>query len=366
MKIKLGFFTGARSEYGIARSFLRNIDNDRKFDLSIFVNGMHLLKKFGYTASEIINDGFSIDSLIKTYTEDGDEKVFEFTNSVEKIYKTLLKKELDAIYIIGDRIEAYAAALAAHFLKIFIIHSGGGTITAGCVDNIYRNNITHLANLHLADSLKHYHQILRLKNDDKKNVCFVGSTSVDAIIKFKQKVVSITDVFPTIRPREFALMTFHPVTSIQEPIHKIMNACIKNIISCGFDILITYPNNDEGHIDIINVIDKWSEHENLFVSKSLGVESYYSALNDCAFLIGNSSSGVIEAPYFNKSILNIGKRQDGRDKDIGVIDVSAEINIVLKSIKKGFEQGWPTYECNYLYGDGNSVEKRKKAILESL
>ena len=145
-----------------------------------------------------------------------------------------------------------------------------------------------------------------------------------------------------------------------------MDACIQTIVDNDFGVLITYPNNDEGHSDIIKVIDKWSDHKCLFVSKSLGAQRYYSALYDCAFVIGNSSSALIEAPYFHKPILNIGSRQKGRDKDVGVNDIPADVKSVKKSIEEGFQQGWRGCECNFLYGDGNAIEKRKKAISKSL
>ena len=193
----------------------------------------------------------------------------------------------------------------------------------------------------------------------------MGSVAVDAIFEFQKNPVSITNVFPQIQKCGFALMTFHPVTLIKEPIPELMNICIKEIIDNGYDVIVTYPNNDEGHEDIIKIIEKWADHKNLFVSKSLGAQRYYSALHDCAFVIGNSSSALIEAPYFRKTVLNVGTRQHGRDKDVGVREVSADPVSVEKEVSEGFQQGWHACECNCLYGNGDSVEKRREAILRS-
>lgn len=140
--------------------------------------------KSGYTLSELVSDGFNIETIIKTYREKGDEKVYEFTNSVDKIYRTLRDKKLNTVFVIGERIEAYASALAAHFLKIPVIHLGGGTIANGAVDNMYRYNITCLSSVHLATSRKCFERLLSLEVIDKNTIWFVGSSVVDAIIEF--------------------------------------------------------------------------------------------------------------------------------------------------------------------------------------
>ena len=138
---KIGFFTGARSEYGLSVSLLKALNNEDKINLLIYPNGLHLLNTYGTTIKEIINDGFSIGREIKTYNEKGKKKIFELTESINKIFSVINKSSLDGIIICGDRIEAYATALASHFINVPLFHIGGGVITKGAVDNIYRFNI---------------------------------------------------------------------------------------------------------------------------------------------------------------------------------------------------------------------------------
>ena len=354
-RIRIGFFTGWRCEYGLTVELLRILDDDPEIELLIYPNGLHLLKKFGYTVDEIEEDGFTIGEKIYSYTEKGEDKVFELTNSINMIYKVISEAKLDGIIVNGDRIEAYAAALSAHFCKIPIFHIGGGVITKGAVDDIYRYNITNLADVHFVTNKSAYERLLKLETLNIDNIHFSGSTAIDRILKFKKEPGNINDIFPAIRPGRFALMTFHPVTRRNEPTKDIMGEAIGIILKNKFDVLITYPNNDVGYERILSEIEKWSSNPNVFVSKNLGAKAYYSALNDCTFVIGNSSSGVIEAPYFNKVVLNVGSRQEGRDKDDLVKDIGTES--MLNAINEGFKDGWKNADCSNLYGSGDSSKK---------
>ena len=134
MKIKIAFFTGARSDYGVTKKLIKRLNDDEIFDVKIFVSGMHLLKKYGNTFEEITNDGFSIHKKINTYQEIAKDKRNEFSETINKVYEIVKNEELDVGYIVGDRIEAYGVALALHFLNIPIIHYAGGQITKGAVE----------------------------------------------------------------------------------------------------------------------------------------------------------------------------------------------------------------------------------------
>ena len=355
--IKLGYFTGWRNEYGLSVSLLRYLESDPDIELLIYPNGLHLLKNFGNTVDEIEKDGFTIGERIYTYSENGNEKAFELTNSVNMINKVMKKSNLDGIIVCGDRIEAYAAALAAHFNELFLFHIGGGVITKGAVDNIYRYNISNLATTHFVTCKSAYERLMKFEILENDDIHFVGSTAVDRIMEFKKNPVSIRNVFQNIQINKFALMTFHPVTKINEPIRELINISIQKIVNKNFDILITYPNNDSGYKNLLRVIDQWSSNSNVFIEKNLGSELYYSALNDCAFVIGNSSSGVIEAPYFEKPVINIGSRQDGREKDVGVYDIPANEKSIMKALELGFQKKWPPVKYNNLYGKGNVGKK---------
>ena len=172
MKIKIGFFTGARSDYGLTKKLIQNLIGDNDFEVKIFVSGMHLLDKYGNTFNEILDDGFPIYKKIPTYQEVAKDKRNEFSETLNNIYESVKKEKLHAGYIVGDRIEAYGVALALHFLSIPVLHYAGGQITKGAVDNIYRYNITNLAYLHFTTINTAYQRLLNLPTIKQEHLYF--------------------------------------------------------------------------------------------------------------------------------------------------------------------------------------------------
>jgi UDP-hydrolysing UDP-N-acetyl-D-glucosamine 2-epimerase len=360
--INIAYITGARSEYSLSKAFLRGLFDDGKMHVKLYVTGIHLLKKFGCTINEIKDDGFPIHKVIPIYEEEDNEKAFEFTNGVKCIYEALKSDDIDIAFVIGDRIEAYAASLACHFHKIPIMHSGGGNITEGAVDDIYRFNISNLAQIHLATSKSAYQRLLKLPLINRSNVYFTGSIAIDQIKEFQANPVKLSEAIPEIGNSQFCLMTFHPVTSADENIHTIMDFCIRNILEYNIKILVTYPNNDQGADNIIDLLKTWEEHPNVIIIKHLGAEKYYASLNEALFVIGNSSSGIIEAPYFQVPVINIGLRQQGREYDESVTDILPLEPQVRATIKNGFRNGWQRIKNNEFYGDGNTVSRIIKIL----
>lgn len=356
-KKKIGFFTGARSEYGIMKSFLKKIKDDPDLEYLLYVSGLHLLKKFGTTKNEIINDGFRVKTEIPVFDEISAPSYKEFAHLITVFSEILINDHPDVLLIVGDRIEAYSAAIACHFAKIPIIHLGGGNITEGANDNYYRYNITNLSSYHFATSKQNYNRILKLPIIKPENVFFTGSTAIDAILRFLNNPRPIKEFYPELDNKQYCLATFHPATASKEPIAEIMDKAIEFIHKQGFSVLITYPNNDEGFEQIIEIINKWQNHTGVVTVKNLGADLYYSALYSSSFVIGNSSSGLVEAPYFNKPVINIGTRQKGRETDTGVTSINCSDESLYSSLENGFSKNWPDVKGNNLFGDGNAAEK---------
>lgn len=356
MTKSIGFFTGARSDYGIMKNFIKAIKDSENYSYHIFISGIHLLKKFGNTLDEIKSDGFSNYTIVQSFSEDHEPGYKEFIKIVNDLSELFSTKKLDAIFLLGDRFETYAAALACHFSNLPIIHSGGGTITRGAVDNIYRYNISNLATYHFATSKGNFERLKSLPVTENENIFFTGSFAIDAIRKFQLQPKPISEILPELKRGDFCLMTFHPATKSTEDIALMMDIAIKKIISCGKKVLITFPNNDPGYQKIIRVIDKWSNNEDVVIREHLGAIGYYSALNDCYMVIGNSSSGIVEAPYFDKPVLNIGSRQEGREAD----EVIHTVPCVKSDVEKEIDLIFSNFEaekCNCIYGNGDSIER---------
>lgn len=356
MKRKIAIFTGARSEFGIMKNLIKRIASDIDLEYSLYVSGMHLLKEFGDTFKEIEAEDIKIHFKMPIYTENKAPDSKEFSNAIVTFSNVLAKDKPDGVFIIGDRPEAYAMALAAHFKKLKIYHSGGGTITRGAVDNIYRYNITNLSTHHLATSSMNYERLLSLPTVIKDDVYFTGSVAIDAIVNFLKHPVPISEYLKGLE-KNFCLMTFHSVTQNDENISEIMNEAIETILKNNFKILITYPNNDLGYQEIVEVIKKWENNHNICVVENLGSNRYYAAMYSCDFVIGNSSSGIIEASYFNKPVINIGTRQEGREADENIISLDADSVSVNNVLVKKFNEGWTPIKNNNIYGKGEAMEQ---------
>lgn len=366
MKKTIGFFTGARSDYGIMKNLIKEVQGADIFDQRIYVSGIHLLKKFGNTVEEIKNDGFGEFTVIEAFDEQNEPGYKEFSKIIDSLCQNLQKDAPDVMFLLGDRFETYAAALACHFCEVPIIHSGGGTITKGAYDNIYRYNISNLATYHYATSKGNYNRLLGLPVTVDDNIFFTGSFAIDAINEFKNNPRPIQEIVPGLESGNFCLITFHSATRAKENVAEMMNEVILKVLSSGKQVLLTYPNNDPGYKQILEVIEKWRSKNNVFVREHLGANGYYAALKDCLMVIGNSSSGIVEAPYFNKTVINIGTRQEGREADESIITVPCDKAIVLNLLKELLNGSEMQFSCNNIYGDGEALIKIRKILSDHI
>ena len=279
---------------------------------------------------------------------------------IDTLYKVLPNLKLDIVYIIGDRLEAYAAALVAHFLKIPVAHFAGGQITNGAVDNIYRYNISNLSTLHFVTNV---YAVERLKQSPiipNERIHLVGSSAIDSIKAYLKEPKDASAIDERLRRGNYSLMTFHSETmadSQKNTIPEVMDEAIKTIIEHGTHLLLTYPNNDDGSEDIIKVIEKWQNNPLVVVRKNLGAAYYYVACDNAQFVVGNSSSGVIEIPYFQKYTINVGERQSGRNAPKSVINVADDCEEVRKLLTTVLSDPICKLPQENIYGDGNSISR---------
>ena len=360
--MKIIFITGARSDYGPIRSVLEKVSLDKKFQLDILVHGMQLLEEFGSSHKEISADGFGNVLTLKTI-ESETSKAEEFLKTIDTLNDFFRKNRYDLAMVLGDRLETYAAALSLHFNGLPIMHFGGGHITTGSLDNIYRYGITGLSKYHLPSSKKSYENLMKMVNVHKDHVYLTGSPTVDKIQSFLKQKKSDYYRFNIFNNKKYALMSFHPSLEDTRLIIEIMRNSIDFITQQNLGVFITYPNNDEGSKEIINYIES-IKNQDVYSAPHLGSTEYYQSMHDSEFVIGNSSSGIIEAPYFNKPVINVGDRQNGRAKNESIVDVNARVDDVLNSLKEGFLMGWPDMENHYVYGKGNCAADTIRILLE--
>ena len=364
--IKIGFITGARSEYGVMKRVIREIAADDHFDVAIVATGMHYQHKYGDTINEIRRDALAPIIDAPCYVEEERDKEKDFVLLIDTLYNVFKEHPFDVVYIIGDRLEAYGAALSAHFLKIPVAHFAGGQLTNGAVDNIYRYNISNLATLHFVTNIFAKQRLLQCPIVDNDKVFHVGSSAIDSIKEYLKQPKDAADIDYRLSRGNYVLMTFHSETKgieSKNTIPEVMDFAITTIIENGIRLLITYPNNDDGSDAIIRIIEKWQDNPNVIVKKNLGSEYYYTAVDNSLFVIGNSSSGIIEIPYFQKYTINIGERQAGRNAPASVLSVPDDCIRVGTILKKVLSNPVCDIPQEFIYGKGDSIKKIHEILI---
>lgn len=354
---KIVFFTGARSDFSILEGVMKQFVRLKNVKIYLYISGIHTLRDFGLS-KKLIQDFRKVSKrTISIYGKKNNYTKIKLKFIIKRFQKELSKDKPDIIYILGDRFEAMGASIAAKSLNIPIIHSGGGDKTPGSKDEFYRNTISSLSSVIFATNQFSYE---RLKKKFKNKIIkFTGSPIISKIYNYKSKNKKKNK-----KKLKFALLTFHPTDNLKENIHKIMEKIISYLIYINMKVIITYPNNETGCYKIIRVIKKFSKNKRIEIYKNLG-NLYFEKLDKCEFLIGNSSSGIIEAPYFNKPFINVGKRQFNRDHDTNVISTGINFKKIKQSIDK-FKIKKKKIQNNFIFGKINACEIQKKEILKFL
>lgn len=365
---KIGVITATRAEYGVLRNVIQAISNDEELELCLMVTGAHLSEKYGYTIQEIYDDGYPIAEKIPILA--GGDSELEITRAMGRAMagfgEAFQRQKPDMLIVLGDRYELLPVCSAAVVMGIPIAHISGGEITEGIIDDVIRHCVTKMSQLHFPGCEEYRRRIIQM-GEEPERVFNYGDVGVENIKKLhylskndleKELNISLT--------RPYACVTFHPVTmekgTAKVQIEELLSA-ICSITDMQF--IITKSNADaEGQV-INAVIDKYTDMaENCICFYSVGIRRYLSLLRYCDMIIGNSSSGIIEAPCFGIPTINIGKRQRGRLKAESVIDCEPEHDAILKAIKKARTAEFKQLSSNVVnpYGDGNTSEMIVKEI----
>lgn len=366
---KIAVFTGTRAEYGLLYWLMKDIDASEGMSLQLLVSGAHLSPEFGNTYQYIERDGFTIDEkveiVLSSDTAVGVAKsvglgVLGFTDA-------LCRLDPDVLVILGDRFEALAAAQTAMLLRIPVLHLHGGEVTEGAYDDAIRHAITKLSSLHGVSTEEHRRRVIQL-GESPKMVCNVGAMGLDDLTRGNH--MSLHELESSIDfslNKPFFLLTYHSVTLAgEDPVSSFQSLLSAVDEYPEYKVVMTYPNADDGGRKIIPMIERFVKESKgrAIAVPSLGRERYYSALKYCCLVIGNSSSGIIEAPSFNTPTVNIGDRQKGRLAALSIINCSPVVEEISGAISKalmGLESGMYS-KIDNPYGSGNASKK----VLEML
>ena len=336
-KLQIAVFTGNRAEYGQLRQLILSIQENKSLELKLFVSASHLSQRFGSTISEIYSDNIKISKLIPIELDTIPmPSMTELTSMVIKGMGEALEDVKPYLCILlGDRYETFGAATACHLNKIPIAHLHGGETTLGAIDDKLRHSISQLSTWHFTAAEEYRNRVINMGHNEN-NVFNVGPLALDGIAN--KKDISRKDFEESTGykfSRKNLIITYHPETLLKDNGVSGFHELLEAIKDFKGNILFTHPNADAGGSEIIDMIKLFSSNnsEKTFVVPSLGNKLYLSALSLFEGLLGNSSSGIIEAPIIGIPVLNIGNRQKGRLKFGKVHDVKANSKDIKEGIK---------------------------------
>ena len=366
LSMKIAVISVARSDYSLLLPVIKEIIKHPKLELNLVVSGSHLEERFGYTVRAIEEDGIPITERIAL-------RIFDQTplgtarslgEASVAFAETYSRLNPDLILLLGDRFEMFAAGVAAVPLMIPIAHIHGGEETEGALDNQFRHALTKLSHVHFT-STEIYADRVRQMGEEPWRVHVSGAPGLDNIGTFKT-VVDFETRFGVPLCSESVLVTLHPTffgtsLSIEAQLYCLFDA----LTQLQRPIRFTYPNADPSGEVIIKRIEEFcNANSNARVVKNLSTDGYFTALGQVALMVGNSSSGIIEAASFRLPVVNIGSRQQGRIRAANVIDVdfdTAKITAALnRALSREFKETIKTVQNPY--GDGNAAKKIISAL----
>jgi len=353
---RVAVVTGTRAEYGVLHSTMTAIRRHRRLELQLVVTGMHLLRKFGHTIDQVKADGWRIDARVPMQTGRGDhlDQAVGLSRGVAGMARYFERAGTDVVVVLGDRIEAMAGALAAVATGRICAHIHGGDVALGDLDEGLRHAITKLAHVHLAATRQAARRIIRM-GERPGFVHTVGAPGLDRLLEIVGRQPRRKPVRKDGEAR--ALVLQHPSGRSAERERRTMSVILRAVDDTGLTPTIIYPNSDRGHTGIIAAIEAARRRDRggrLRIERSLARDAYLRLLGDVRVLVGNSSSGIIEAASAGTAVVNVGDREQGRQRSgRSVIDCDETYQAVRAAIRTALRRrprpGAPT-----VYGDGRA------------
>jgi len=354
--------TVARSDYGIYCPILRRLRADTDVQLKLFVSGMHLSPEFGLTVKAIEADGFPItDRVEMLLASDSPEGIAKSIGlGVIGFAQMYARFKPDVLVVLGDRFEMFAAALAALPFTIPIAHIHGGEVTQGAIDEALRHSMTKLSHLHFV-ATQEYARRVRQLGEEPWRVIVSGAPGLDNVwtIQFYARA-ELSELYGIRLQPPPLLVTFHPVTLQHEQAEWQVTELLAALDEAGLPVIFTKSNADTGGRIIRQKLTEFvAAHPAAWMLDNLGTRGYFSLMKVAAAMVGNSSSGLIEAPSFELPVVNIGTRQAGRVRAANVIDVGYDRAAIIDGIRRAVR---PEFRVNLgglvnPYGDGTAAEK---------
>lgn len=355
---KILFLTGTRADFGKIKSLIQILENDSNFEVHVFVTGMHLQKEYGYTLLEIERCGFSN---VHTFENHTHETTMDLTlaKTIEGLSSYVKISNPDLIVIHGDRVEALAGAIVGSLNNILVAHIEGGEVS-GTIDELIRHATSKMSHVHFVSNSQAKNRLIQMGELDE-SIFTIGSPDVDIMFSNNLPDLATAKNYYEIPFDTYAVAMFHPVTTEAKFMQQYANDFVEALLEDSHNYIVIYPNNDLGSQTILKAYEKLKGNPRFKIFPSLRFEYFLTLLKKSQFIIGNSSAGIREAPYYGLPIINIGTRQQNRALHADIINVDYEKNSVQKALRIVVNHEVKIKD-DAIYGQGNSAQ----LFLESL
>ncbi|MFC6876091.1 UDP-N-acetylglucosamine 2-epimerase [Flavobacterium myungsuense] len=357
MTKKILFLTGTRADFGKIKSLITIIDSHQNFEVFVFVTGMHLQKEYGFTLIEIERCNFKN---VHSFENNTHETTMDLTlaKTIEGLSSYCKNVQPDLIVVHGDRVETLAGAIVGSLNNILVAHIEGGELS-GTVDELIRHSVTKLSHIHFVSNKEAAKRLLQMGEMDS-SIYTIGSPDID--IMFSDALPSLEKVkeYYQIPFKQFGIVMFHPVTTEVNEMKEYTDNFVNALLEDYRNYIIIYPNNDLGSKYIIDSYQEFKMNSRFRVFPSLRFEYFLTLLKNAQFIIGNSSAGIREAPYYGIPIINIGTRQQNRAVHADIINIDYAENSILSALNS--IDSHKIQNANSDFGEGNSAQ----LFLESL
>ena len=360
---KICFITAARSEYGLLKYLMQEVDRSEQFQLQVIVTGAHLMKEQGHTIDAILKDGIRVDQVIDAQIDtNSPASIAESMGRLAQLFpRAFAKLTPDYIIVLGDRYELLPICNTAYMMGIPIVHIAGGDVTEGALDNGIRNAVTMLASYHFPGTKDSAENVIRMRGSANHVWC-VGETNMDAFrLETKISRTALANDLKIDSKKTWILFTYHAETkqSLEYNLSAVRN-CMDALLSLDLiQIIATYSNADYGGSAINEYLEllQKSHPDTLRVIPSLGNKRYLSLMQEVKFVIGNSSSGIEESPAAGVAAINIGSRQQGRHLCSNITQCDGiDTTSIRRAVQTCMEQPVDLSEVKY-WGDGYASQR---------
>ncbi len=358
-KKKILFITGTRADFGKIKQVIKKLET-LKFDISIFITGMHLDKKFGSTFNEINKTFKKLKAKKFINNKKNDTMDIVLSKTINGFSSYVKKIKPDLIMVHGDRVEPLAASIVGTLNNILVGHIEGGE-RSGTIDEHLRHSISKLSHIHFVSNINAKKRLVLL-GEQKEKIFITGSPDLDVMNDNNLPKLSEVQNKYEFKFINYGILLYHPVTTELDNLSKETEILFKSIIKSKKKFLIIYPNNDNGHQLIINKIKKiFKKNNNVRILRSMRFEYFLSSLKNSNLIIGNSSAGIREAPFYGIPTINIGSRQQNRYKSKSIHNVDIKSKTIENKINRLFKM---KYKRNFYFGKGDSSIKIARVLLK--